>query len=192
MTFDEQYDVKEVIKNILLKRVSDIEKYVFTIKKIHNINVVQDKLYQKTFNGFYRIRQRSAEWYKNYYDIFEKAKTSSYSFEDIITALYKRTDRVEASFTSKMVATLNPNMPIWDKFVLQNLNMKLEGTSKQIRLKNAITLYYKIVEWYQNFLNTVEAHKWVKEFDLYLSEYSWLTPTKKIDFIMWSMRDSKN
>ena len=191
MIFYENYDVKTAIKSVLLKRVSDIDKYVLTIKNVHNTNVAQDREYQKNFNGFYKMRQRSAEWYECYYEIFEKAKMQGYSFETIITEFYKSRGRIEPSFTSKMVATLNPDMPIWDKFVLQNLNMKLEGNCKEVRLRNAIELYGAIVEQYKTFMKTDEAHKWTAEFDRILSNYSWLTPTKKIDFILWSIRSNK-
>lgn len=52
----------------------------------------------------------------------------------------------------------------------------------------AIELYSEIEEWYRNFIDTDEAHQWIQEFDKALNEYSWISDTKKIDFILWGMR----
>lgn len=190
MELNQNCKVKNVINAVLTKRISDIERYVLTIKQLHKINIAFDRLYQKNYNGFYRVR-RGVEWQKIYYEIFERAKIEPISFEQVITELYKKTGNIEASFASKMVATLNPNMPIWDKYVLNNLNLKLEGKSKEERLKNAINLYGAIVEWYKKFLKSNEAQLWILEFDSALSKYAWFTPTKKVDLILWSMRGSE-
>lgn len=43
-------------------------------------------------------------------------------FEEILRELYDLTNgRIEASFSSKMYATLYPEKPIWDQFVLKFL-----------------------------------------------------------------------
>ena len=78
--------------------------------------------FQRAFNGYYRIR-RNEEWRQHYYDLFVKAKVERFSFEQIITELFRLTGNVEASFSSKMLATIDASKPIWDQYVLQNLGL---------------------------------------------------------------------
>lgn len=60
----------------------------------------------------------------------------------------------EPSFSSKMLATILPEKPIWDRYVVQNLNMQLTGATKEEKLKNAIMLYADMEKWYADFLET--------------------------------------
>lgn len=47
-----------------------------------------------------------------------------------------------------MLATLLTEKPIWDQYVVQNLNMKLTGATKKEKLKNAVILYGDTEKWY--------------------------------------------
>lgn len=47
-----------------------------------------------------------------------------------------------------MLATIIPEKPIWDRYVVQNLNMQLTGTTKEEKMKNAIMLYADIEKRY--------------------------------------------
>ena len=143
--------------------------------------------FQRAFNGYYRIR-RNEEWRQHYYDLFAKAKTERFSFEQIITELYRLTGNVEASFSSKMLATIDASKPIWDQYVLQNLGLALTGKTKEEKLQNAVLLYDKIIEWYEEYFKTEEAHENIKVFNQLLPDYAWISDTKKIDCLLWSKR----
>lgn len=88
-----------------------------------------------------------------------------------------------------MLATINPNMPIWDVYVLNHIGLELSGKSKVEQLRNRIHLYDKIINWYDMFLKTDKAKQTIKLFDSIMPNYKWLTPTKKIDYIIWGVRD---
>jgi hypothetical protein len=47
-------------------------------------------------------------------------------FEEVIWYLYEKTVQVEASFCSKLLCTIQPNMPIWDVYVLKKLGLKIK------------------------------------------------------------------
>ena len=143
--------------------------------------------FQRMFNGYYRIR-RNEDWRKNYYALFVKARSRKYSFDQIINELYTLTGNVEASFSSKMLATIDATKPIWDQYVLSNLGLQLAGKSQEEKLENAIVLYHQIESWYERYLTTDEAKKNIDEFNLLLPEYSWISDTKKIDCLLWSKR----
>ena len=107
----------------------------------------------------------------------------------IITELYHLTGNVEASFSSKMLATIDPSKPIWDQYVLQNLGLALTGKTQEEKLANAIHLYDQIEKWYKDYLTTAEAQENIEVFNRLLPEYAWVSDTKKIDCLLWSRRD---
>jgi hypothetical protein len=80
--------------------------------------------FQKTFKGFYKVR-RSSEFCKHYF-LFMKNNNGNkgLSFEDTLEHIYDKVKRIEPSFSSKLIATINPDNPIWDSIVLENLGLK--------------------------------------------------------------------
>lgn len=87
-----------------------------------------------------------------------------------------------------MLASIYPDKPIWDRYVVQNLNIQLTGSTKQEKLESAITLYSEMEEWYANFLQTAKAKECIEVFDSVLPDYQWMSSIKKIDSILWSIR----
>lgn len=174
-----------------LARSMGLDKYADIINGARNKDVSYDKDFQRSFNAFYRVR-RNAEWRDCYYRLFERAKKEQYSFADVIGCLYVETGNVEASFSSKMVATIDPEMPIWDQYVLQNLGLELKGKEPREKIGNAVRIYEQIQAWYQSFLKTDEARESIAEFDRWLPSYTWITDVKKIDYLLWSRREGKN
>ena len=110
------------------------------------------------------------------------------AFADVLWEIYNATGRVEASFASKLVHTLNNDMPIWDKFVLQNLDKKMPILQGEKKLLKAIEIYDEIIAWYKEALLHKEVQKKILEFDAVFPQYSWFSNTKKIDFLLWQNR----
>ena len=165
-----------------------LDKYRFLLEQVHKVDVSSDEVFQRTFNGFYMVH-RNKEWRYAFYNLFERVKMSNdVSFACVLDEMYRLTGNVEASFSSKMLATLKPEMPIWDKYVVQNLGLKLPLDSDSNRIKKTEELYKEIVAWYGDFLQTDNARQCIGEFDKVLPDYSWLTDVKKIDFYLWSIR----
>ena len=181
-----KFDVKKVFQERLASSMG-LDKYKKIINLVKTTDVSKDADFQRTFNGFYIVRRNEA-WRKAYYDYFEQIKKETPTFAQIIRYLYEKTGFIEPSFSSKMLATLNPNNPIWDQYVLQNLNMELDGKTKEEKLCNAIKIYNNIENWYAEFLHTEKARECIREFDSILPDYSWMSDIKKIDFILWSIR----
>ena len=68
------------------------------------------------------------------------------SFGSVIEELYRRTGRIEASFSSKLLSALDPNMPIWDSIVLSKLHIK--PALSQVNKRNMIELLvYIFIFW---------------------------------------------
>ena len=180
-------DSKKVIEARIAESMG-FDKYKQIMETVRKTNVSTDLDFQRIFNAFYRVR-RNAEWRKTYYDLFETSKNSTPSFESIIRTLYEATGNIEASFSSKMLATINSEMPIWDRYVVQNLCLEMRGKTKEDQLKCAVDLYNKMISWYEGFLQTENGRDCIAEFDRILPGYVWMSDVKKIDFYLWSIRD---
>ena len=80
------------------------DKYKMIIEHVRKVDVSADLDFQRTYNGFYRIR-RNAEWRAAYYGLFEEIKNSNPTFEQIIRTLYRDTGNIEASFSDHWCLT---------------------------------------------------------------------------------------
>jgi hypothetical protein len=177
----------EIISNILAKSFG-LEKYSYLIDNLNKTNISVDTNYQKIFNTFYVVR-RDKTWRKTYYLFFESQKENpNLGFEEVLYYLYKKTGFVEPSFSSKLLSTINPNMPIWDLYVLKNLNIVLKQGKPRDRLELSVILYKKIQEYYVELLKTSWAEKAIILFNNLLPEYSSISMIKKLDFFIWQIR----
>ena len=122
---DMSFDVRKVFQERLASSMG-LDKYRYIMEQVSITNVAIDTDFQRTFNGFYVVR-RNESWRKSYYEYFESVKNGKPTFKNIITYLYECTGNIEPSFSSKMLATIIPEKPIWDRYVVQNLNMQLTG-----------------------------------------------------------------
>ena len=175
---------------ILQQRIASamgLDKYRYIMKTVREIDVRENEDFQHMFNGFYRVR-RNEDWRKIYYQVFEEAKMTTPAFGDVLHRLYDATGNVEASFSSKMIATLNPQMPIWDRYVIQSLGIEVPKYGEEKRLDIIIMMYDQIVAWYKDFLQSEKARECIMMFDGLLTDYQWISDVKKIDFFIWSIR----
>lgn len=178
-------DAKYSLRKALTESLG-LPEYEYIMKNIHKTDVSKDKDFQRKFNHFYRIR-RNQTWREKYYQILEKNKTrkEEVTFENLFCNIYVFTDMTEASFASKMLATLNPDKPIWDSRVLRFLGLKPTGKNDSDKQDSIIEIYGKIEDWYEEYLKTAEAKENIRTFDEMLPDYSWISNVKKIDYIIW-------
>lgn len=145
-----------------------------------------DPDFQKKYDAFYRVRRNEA-WRMEYFKLMaDFRKRSNPTFGEILLRLQQKTGQIEASFSSKMLATLDADMPIWDSNVLKVLNLKLTGNTTEMKMSNAVVLYDRICRWYKAFLQTENAKKMIERLDNEFPEFKEMSPTKKIDFILWA------
>lgn len=166
-----------------VERYLNLKRYVEIMEHVWKTDVSKDTNFQRTFNGFYQIR-RNEEWRKCYYQLFEKMKTEYATFDDILHSLYENTGRIEVSFSSKMLATLHPNQPIWDKYVVHNLEL----TVPKKNIDGMVDVYEKIVEWYEGYIRSLNGQQCIKRFNEVLPAYAWISDVKKVDYFLWEMR----
>lgn len=104
--------------------VNDLNGKLCRIAHIVEVDVSTDTAFQKKFTSFYRVG-RDDRWRREFYCLFEECKTvEALSFQYILQEMFNRTGRIEASFSSKLLATLNPQMPILDSIGSFHLKQK--------------------------------------------------------------------
>lgn len=162
-----------------------IEKYIKIMNDFRQTNVSQNLDFQKLFNGFYQVR-RNAEWRRCFYSFMEDKKDTKIGIQDVLTYLYKNTpqNRIELSFSSKLLHTINPDFPIYDKKVADFLKLDnlFNNKTQQEKLNYQIHNYEKITDWYKR----PQAQNLVLSFDSLFPEYAnKIGNVKKIDFIIW-------
>ena len=175
----------------LERRRKDLENYSYIINTCRRTNISSDEAFQRKFTYFYRVR-RNSTWRQAYYGLFEENKESeNITFESILRAIFERTGKIEASFASKMLATLKPEMPIWDSIVLSKLGIKpSQSQDKKTRLLKTVGIYDSIVAWYEAFYQGPDAQRFVEAFDRAFPEFNGFSKMKKIDFLIWGSGDA--
>ncbi len=176
------------VKSAIIKAKPGIQKYLALMDNLNKVDVSTDAEFQRSFNGFYRIQRRQLTWYATYYTLMQQLKGSTPTFGEILDRIYKSTGRYEPSFSSKFVATLNPDQPVWDKHVLSNINQKAPGYASLTKIHDAKLRYSDIENWYQSFLPSDEGKSWIQHFDELVPQHNKITALKKVDFILWQMR----
>lgn len=169
-------------------RICGFNDYRFLITRFNaNNDLSEDTLFQKRFTYFYRLR-RARTWLDNYYRTFEEMKHKpDIDFPRILSAISEFSDgRIEISFASKMLATINPDMPIWDRFVRDNLELaKLPLINNSHRFEQSVRAYEELTEKMNYLLSTQRVKNELDEFDTLFPSYADFTPMKKLDYLIW-------
>jgi hypothetical protein len=176
------FDAKRVVEASLAKTWG-VDVYTYLVREIQcGTDVSQNARFQRKFNGFYRVRRNEA-WRTEFYALFERMRRSGNpAFPEIVTALYHATGQVETSFSSKMLNTLKPDMPIWDSHVRAFFGLKDPVGD----LTRAISYYAQLVEAFNAFSASDAGQQCVEEFDRLMPSFSGISRAKKVDFFIWA------
>lgn len=145
--------------------------------------------YQKRFNHFYRVR-RGKTWQEYFYALLENKKGTRVEFAEILDALHRSTNRYEASFASKLLATIDPNMPVIDSIVLRNLRLRLPPSTSSDRLSLIRQLHAKLLSLVQLFLATANGRYLVSRFRAAYPNAA-ISKVKMLDLVLWQTRENK-
>lgn len=185
---------REEIEQAVEKARAGVEKYLAIMDRVCRVNVSEDPEFKRLYNGFYKVRNRAHAWYQSYYTLLESLKDEKTrtgvapTFAHVLDVLKERTARCEASFSSKLVATLDPDKPIWDVYVLANTSHKAPSSQNPHRFELAKAAYRSIEEWYKEFIPSDEGKLCIAIFNEKIADYRKISDTKKVDFILWQIR----
>ena len=177
-----------------LKKVkADINKYDYLRNSLLTCKVNTDQKYQTIFRDFYTMNRarKSPEWYKMFFSILERKKRDrAISFRSVLEKVFKKTGRFEASFCSKLIATINPNLPVWDQHVLDNYGLKSPPPCKDSaqRLDLFLDVYSEIKTRSKDAIQKECFEKWRRLFDDSFPQFEHFTKIKKLDLFLWQYR----
>ena len=174
-------------KRALPKIRPGLYSYLELMRMFPNVDVSVDTNFQKKFNGFYKMRQRPRSWYELYFDLMQTLRNEETSFGCILKVLHERSGRMEASFCSKMLATIDPSKPVIDRYVLENVGLKMPYYSSKNRFGKLLEIYDKLCAWYENVLRSDEGVSVIDMFDDMYGDQG-ITDLKKIDLVLWQIR----
>lgn len=189
-------DAVNLVQNLVSKALS-IEDYQKIMDTYMNVDISSNEEFQKLFNRFYVVR-RNKEWRRIYYDFFQKNKyNKNITFGEILRHLYdnphiENSEKgwIEASFSSKMLATIRPEMPIWDRYIIEHFKIKLVKTKPEDRIEECVAAYKTIVDEYKKYLKTPEGIECIAKFDEIMPNYKTkLSNIKKVDYMIWGVRE---
>ena len=174
------------IESALPRIARGLQKYMAIQERVLQTDVSQDRAFQRLYNGFYRVR-RNVAWQQVYFERMEAEKTHPTEFSGVLTALWDRLGRVEASFASKLVATLDPHQPVLDAFVLANVGLRLPAAHQPHRLAETIRCYAALQDRLSALLQADEGQEVLRCFDRAYPDTP-ITPLKKLDLVLWQVR----
>lgn len=154
-----------------------------------------DDACRKAIDKFYIVRRMKKERKLYFYGFFEENKhNKDLNFETCLRYILEKTNRIETSFCSKMLHTINPMMPIFDKNVRLNLGIRSVPSikDKESQCNIAVCIYKQLADKYHDYFQTQGYLEAIRLFDSYYPEYSdKISPVKKTDFFLWKFNKSE-
>jgi len=160
-----------------------VARYQFLMDNLYSVDVSNHADFQRTYNCFFQLR-RNERYRTQHFNFLEDHKANKQmAFQQILRFLSSVSDTVEASFASKMLSIINPDMPVLDSKVLNKLKIKKPPGSSQ---QGVVGIYSEICDWYDGFKKTQAYTEWIDLFNEHFPN-SGISPAKKIDFILWQL-----
>jgi hypothetical protein len=164
--------IEKIIEAIERAR-KGIAQYLEIMELFSNTDVSIDKDFQRRFNGFYRIRQRPPEWYEQYYAYMQSQKGQNPTFSYVLRHLYSVLGRYEPSFSSKLVATIDVNSPVWDSVVLRYAGIKTPLYTSKSKVDQAEATYKQLQEWHERHMRSDHGKLILRTFEEMVPEHKW-------------------
>jgi hypothetical protein len=174
------------VYDALLRLEGGLCRYRWIQKSVHCCDVSSNREFQKTFNGFYKVR-RNQRWRDSFYALMQAKKRSGIGFPEALASLHLSTGRIEASFASKLVATLDPSTPVIDSVVLSHFELKLPVSKAPDRKARVVSVYQRLCAAYAELLDCPMGVMLTERFDQHFQGTN-LTRLKKIDLVLWQIR----
>jgi hypothetical protein len=181
---------KDVLLQLVQKdRAKSVDKYVWIQKNVSSTSI-QTEDFQRVWSDFYRLNNAklSKEKKQGFYEVFAKYLANDVSYIELVSEMVSVTGKVESSFSSKILHTKNPNMPIIDSNVAKELGWDLPSKkpTQGTKIKATVQMVDRLSAYYANCFTKDGWAEVSEAFDAYLAvpEFEY-TEVKKIDILLW-------
>lgn len=170
----------------LLKR-RDVETLLDINSARYDPKMVSTKEYQSLFKEYYNVRKRD-QFCKPYFELLRHnlEQNTKPTLKAIMMSLYEKTKERHLSFSSKLLATLDDNEPIYDKNVATLLCVPLSA----LPAKEWVAEAEKRMDLLRHKLNAIiSSSTWGQheaDFDKAFPEASHLSSFRKADLMIWA------
>lgn len=164
--------------------LTGIERYRFIMEKVRRVDVSLDEGFQKTYENFYTLGRYPKEFRRDYFAYMERCKEAVPLFEEALSYFLKY-GTLEVSFSSKLVHTLDPEQPIWDRNVTdRHFGYKIPVYGTKDREKKILDRYKRYRRDFLNYVASDDGKAVIRAFDEAFPKTEF-TDLKKVDFVLW-------
>lgn len=174
------------IDRALERAARGVEQYCWIMQQVRAVDVRIDPTFQRRFNAFYRVRKGEA-WRRIFYALLERAKSEPLTFSEALVALEQELGRVEVSFASKLVATIDSELPVVDQHVIRNLGLRRPYPTARDRMTKEVAVYLALRQRVADLLTGPDGGRMCDRFRAHFPQAD-VSDVKKIDFVMWQHR----
>ena len=182
----EQIQVEQAQEALLTIR-RRVEQYAWLRHALYTRDVSQDRHFRRAFLSQYKLRQQDREVLRFYFRWLEEHKRRSVSFEQALLDLYRAFGLLEPAAASKLAATIDPSLPVWDAQMLGRLGVRpLALERDHRRVDRTLEAYETLRDWYGRYLLSRDGRMAVEVFDTVYPETGF-SDMKKVNFVIWSI-----
>lgn len=148
----------------------------------------KDPVFRSVFSDFYRLNMRPAAVQRAVLaELHGSSRRGRVSYASTLSRLYNVCGSVEASFASKIVASLDPDGPVIDRWVLRNTAIELPRSVSPNRLRETALAYERLDRLCGEFLRSPVGRYLVRRFTA-RHRAPGITEMKMLDFVLWQTR----
>lgn len=180
----------------------------FSIKEKYLSNNIDDQ-FVRIFCGFYIMNGARGLTKRQKTEFFKLLSSRETDLEKILKSLYKvpgykNSHRIFLSFGTKLLHTINDELPIYDgniSYVLE-LPSQTYPVSFEEKIKNRIDIYKTLKEKFKILLADIEIKDFINKTrqelqnKARLNKFSWqnknISDTKLLDSLLWALYSSLN
>lgn len=191
--------ISEAKKFIIDQQVDNgLGKYIDTINNLNKVDVSSNAAYQDNYRSYYGMnRTTTKDFQKQYFKYLENNKNNkNLTYRQVLADLYTTTGRVDYSFASKLLHTINQGNPILDQHVMRLLGFYLKTTrTVQDRIDYYVNVHETVKGEYAKIANGTyngrDIYNAIKSFNKQFDQYANINLTKKIDCIIFRMKSER-
>ncbi len=209
------YKLKDDLRNYKSRIINQLSKnkwkffnYYFNINENYRNNNINEE-FKKSFCNFYRLNGARGLNNDQKIEFFKLLERKENNIEKILSSLYEipgygNRKRLELSFSSKLLHTLNNNLAIYDNNISEvlKLNKKKILDNFEQKLKNRLDIYeelqrkFKVLLKDKDIINYLVSIREELKNKAKSENFDWkddlMTEVKLLDFVLWALFSVKN
>jgi hypothetical protein len=174
-----------------LGRQRAVDKLLELRKVRSNPALATDPDYRRTFNGYYRMRQKSSEFYQHFFSMLQNAASADFppTLGTILQELFNKTGQKHLSFGSKMLATITDDAVLFDRNLGAFFGVRSSPLIRRDWLGEALQRYEQVRGGIQRFTQRPDWPEMRALFDQAFPNAAHLPESRKADLIIWAAHD---